>query len=638
MSTEEYIEGEWRAFQAPAGYEPQFHPLDRLPSEIAREAAGEVWSIISTLAHKPCPYIVKTYDTAGGTNYNSDYTWHALDKEKLFELPGLGMLGLVNPNSDIYFAFGFGVGCRKIQYELKFRPVVHLADMLIYRVELQEDLECEVLFRCASSDTVIGAVVLRNLANEDQLVNVGNLFGKDPRTNPPYQRYVFPQTRHGSGVTTTAGGIAWMGAIGDGRAGLVCFYEWAKGVCGGRRLLATVLEVVGEHYEPAFSDRHAPPPGTLAGDRAVVVPARGTATFAQALNLRRFALEEVENPILMPQLYRKESEEEAAQAGYRSCVVSLAEDLGSLIRESVEPYKVFPRVSLPSKSWEADFYACLELPRASTFSPYGLLERPFYNFCRVHAHEPYGWWTYGMHAHESLCTLFNNAVYPDLSADYLRGHITQQDAEGMYPYGVNHAGRDPYHKPGTATAPLIVWEAWNTYLWSGDREFLQEAYESGKRNHEWWLARRSPRRDGICRWVDKSVESVRDDDHLPTWQATDGSQYQDALDLNCYLLVQERTLAAMAGELGRKQEAVHFAKMAQERGRLMNELMWHPEDQVYYGKGDAQDAWVRVKDISTFFPLWSELAPNGRFERIAELVDYFHVPLSSRDYFTNYWV
>ena len=23
---------------------------------------------------------------------------------------------------------------------------------------------------------------------------------------------------------------------------------------------------------------------------------------------------------------------------------------------------------------------------------------------------------------------------------------------------------------------------------------------------------------------------------------------------------------------------------------------------------------------------------------IAELVDYFHVPLSSRDYFTNYWV
>jgi hypothetical protein len=26
------------------------------------------------------------------------------------------------------------------------------------------------------------------------------------------------------------------------------------------------------------------------------------------------------------------------------------------------------------------------------------------------------------------------------------------------------------------------------------------------------------------------------------------------------------------------------------------------------------------------------------FEHIAELVDYFHVPLSSRDYFTNYWV
>ena len=26
------------------------------------------------------------------------------------------------------------------------------------------------------------------------------------------------------------------------------------------------------------------------------------------------------------------------------------------------------------------------------------------------------------------------------------------------------------------------------------------------------------------------------------------------------------------------------------------------------------------------------------FEKIADLVDYFHVPLSSRDYLTNYWV
>ncbi|MGQ9580941.1 MAG: MGH1-like glycoside hydrolase domain-containing protein [Armatimonadota bacterium] len=620
MSAEQYVEGDWRSFDAPAGYEPQLTPIDRLPSEVVKEAAGATWQVLKVLALKPCPYIVKAYDTPGGTDYNSDYSWHALDKEKLFELPGKDMLGLVNPNSDIYFAFGFGVGCQKVKYDLRFRPVVHLADLLIYRVDLDEEIECEVLFRCARSDTVVSAVVLRNPSNEDQLVNVGNLFGKEPLDNPPHQRYLLPQTRHGSGVTTTAGGIAWMGAVGGNRAALVCFYDWAKGKCEGRRLLATVLEVVGEHYEPAFSDRHTPPPGTLAGDRTVVVPARGTAIFAQALNLRRFATQDVENPILMPLLYKRETEEQAAQEGYKACVEVLAEDWQEVIRCSVEPYRTFPKISIPEKSWEADFYASLELPRASTFSPYGLLKQPFYNFCRVHAHEPFGWWTYGMHAHENLCVLVNNIVHPNLSQDYLKGHISQQRPDGMYPYGVNHAGTDPYHKPETATAPLIVWESWNVYLWSGDREFLCEAYESGKRNHEWWIANRSSRGDGICRWRDTSVESVRDDDHLTTWQATGGSQHQDALDLNCYLLVQERTLAAMAAELGFDDEATHFARMADQRACTMNERMWHAGDSVYYGIGDQPGQFVRVKDISTFFPLWAELATESRFERIASIV------------------
>jgi len=619
MNTEVTAEGEWRGFEAPEGCEPRFAGTDRLPSEIAREAAGDAWPVIQALASKPCPYIVKAFDTPGGTDYNSDYSWHALDKERRWELPGSGMLGLVNPNSDVYFAFGFGVGGKKVTYKLDFRPVIHVVDLIVYEVDLGEGLECEVAFRCARSDTVVASAHIRNLGTKGRRVTVGNLFGKQPLDNPPFQRYVLPHQRFGSGATTTAGGIAWMGTIGEGRAAAVCFYEWVKGRCEGRRLLATVIEVVGEHYEPAFADRHVPPSGTISGDRAVAVPAGGIATFAQALNMRRFALEEVRNPALTPHLYRKESEQEAAQAGYCACVEALAQDLAEAIGRSVEPYRAFPRVTLPIRSWEADFCACLELPRASTFSPCGWMKRPFYSFCRVHAHEPSGWWSYGMHGHESLCTLFNNIADPALSAEFLRGHIHQQQEDGMYPYGVNHT-TDPHHKPGSATAPLIVWEAWNAYLWSGDREFLKEAYESGKRNHEWWLASRDPRGEGLCRWLNTSLESVRDDDHLPTWQATGGSQHQAALDLNCYLLVEERSLAAMAGELGLLDEAEHFARMAVKRAQVMDERMWHEPDRVYYGIGDEPGSWANVKDISTFFPLWAELAPEGRFEQIVELV------------------
>ena len=331
------VEGEWRGFDAPEGGDPHFAAPDRLPSEIAREAAGEMQPVIESLASKPCPYIVKAFDTPGGTDYNSDYSWHALDKEKRWELPGSGMLGLVNPNSDAYFAFGFGVDRKRLSYKLDFRPVLHLADMIVYRVELGEGFECEVAFRCATSDTVVASVHIRNLGDRDRLVTVGNLFGKEPLDNPPQQRY-------GEGVTTTAGGIAWMGTVGEARAAAVCFYEWVNGKCGGRRLLATVVEVVGEHFEPPFGDRHEPPTGTLAGDRAVRVRAGEVATFAQALNMRRFALEAVRNPPLMPHLYREETEQQAAEAGYRACVEALREDMGEAIKRSIEPYREFPRV------------------------------------------------------------------------------------------------------------------------------------------------------------------------------------------------------------------------------------------------------------------------------------------------------
>ena len=87
------VEGEWRGFDAPEGIDPHFAAPDRLPSEIAREAAGEIQPVIESLASKECPYIVKAFDTPGGADYNSDYSWHALDKEKRWELPGSGMLG-----------------------------------------------------------------------------------------------------------------------------------------------------------------------------------------------------------------------------------------------------------------------------------------------------------------------------------------------------------------------------------------------------------------------------------------------------------------------------------------------------------------------------------------------------------------
>src|SRR5262249_45832200 len=153
--------------------------------------------------------------------------------------------------------------------------------------------------------------------------------------------------------------------------------------------------------------------------------------------------------------------------------------------------------------------ASLELPRAETYSPHGAMKFPFYNFCRAHAMEPFGWWSYGMHAHESLSTFFLNFTNPSLSAAFLRGHFLLHSVYGEIPYGVSPYGRRETTTE-TATAPFLGIEAWTTYLWSGDETFLREAYDSVSRNHRFWTAARDRTGEGLCHWAG-FLESVRDD-------------------------------------------------------------------------------------------------------------------------------
>jgi glycogen debranching enzyme len=119
------------------------------------------------------------------------------------------------------------------------------------------------------------------------------------------------------------------------------------------------------------------------------------------------------------------------------------------------------------------------------------------------------------------------------------------------------------------------------------------------------------------------IETVRDDADLATWTATGKAQNQEALDLNCYLLNEERTLAAMARELGREDDANSWDADADRRAELMRRHLWHEQDGVFYGRDLLTGNWAEVMDISTFLPLWCGLATP---EQAARLVELLHDP------------
>lgn len=612
------------------GENVQFLHLPRIPRQsmenypeavdtIKDSIPPELEYILQQSAKKPNTYLLKSYDVGNSIDYEADYVWHSLKKEKEFNLPHSGKIGMVNPNTDISYFFGFSVGGQKLNYEIPSETRVHLIDVLVEELEIAEGVKAYIAFLPYTSFTLLAVVFLQNQSSIRKEVFLHQYASKQMREKS-HQRY--ERT-----VTTTTGDIRWAGYDNTNHIAIACYDEWGGGDLDDLRV-GKLLYALTSSERPVgqvFSSELSPASARLHPIRFIGMKYR----ISMASNSKKVALFSIslqrysEKVVSIPrdvELYPQLDDETAMIKVAQDAVKAVTSDWNSRIIESIQKYSPMPEVSIPQKSWISDFYASLELPRAETYSPYKKMEIPFYNFCRVHAQEPYGWWTYGEHAHESLSVFTNNIVVPELSAMHLRGHLRNQAGDGGLPYGVNQNSKPSEKLDGKATAPFIVWECWNTYLWSGDGEFLEDAYRTGVKNHKFWMKNRSRSGTDLNHWLDY-VETVRDDSDLPTWTATDGAENQEALDLNCYLCVQEKCLALMAKELGKSDESEDFELSAKKRMNTINSNLWHKEDECYYGKDLLNDKWILVKDISTFMPLWAGIAPNERAKKLVKLLD-----------------
>jgi hypothetical protein len=279
---------------------------------------------------------------------------------------------------------------------------------------------------------------------------------------------------------------------GGSDVGLACYEEWDQSRTRAiGKLLCSMAgsERVAVTREVKDGAAAAETPQSDAALRyRLDLPPDDRRTLLVALNLHRYGPEQVEtvNQIV---LYPKQTDAQAIDYSARAAVGALDANWPDLVRASYRWYERLPAFRLPNASWAADLYCALELPRGNTWSAQELIRQPWYTFCRVHGHDPYGWWSYGMHGHEHLSTFVVNVTEPTLSQSFLRGHFQAQKPDGYVQYGVNHRMANVHE--GLATCPLLAWESWTTYLWSGDRTFLEQAYGACSRYVRWW---RSPAR------------------------------------------------------------------------------------------------------------------------------------------------
>jgi glycogen debranching enzyme len=169
------------------------------------------------------------------------------------------------------------------------------------------------------------------------------------------------------------------------------------------------------------------------------------------------------------------------------------------------------------------------------------------------------------------------------------------------------------------------------------------------------VANRDTDGDGLCEWGGEAVlESVRDA-RVAIWDEVAYPARFEALDLNCMLVQEANSLAAMARELGKKGEADRWESDASARTALINRTMWDEETGFYYhvDRKDHDFSYAKPNDLKRqeiigFLPLWAGVADSARAARLVRtLTDtskfwrQFGVPsLSANDRYFNgkgYW-
>jgi glycogen debranching enzyme len=168
--------------------------------------------------------------------------------------------------------------------------------------------------------------------------------------------------------------------------------------------------------------------------------------------------------------------------------------------------------------------------------------------------------------------------------------------------------RSDYTQP-----PVMAWSVWETYLWSGDLDYLARAYPVLKAYNRWlYDNRRLP--CGLFHWIHSYESGI---DNSPRFGSADESYMVDmpglaAIDINSYLVRQNETLSKMALELGIPEEAETCSRRAHQLRELINNMMWDEETGYYYDLDTKSRKLNKIRTIASLFPLFAGVPDKDR--------------------------
>jgi len=271
---------------------------------------------------------------------------------------------------------------------------------------------------------------------------------------------------------------------------------------------------------------------------------------------------------------------------------------------------------------EALFWSNVNMMRQLFYPPQGKSDYNYYVFSR----EPvWGWGHGGQVFHESIVMLAYADVDPVGAMSSQRVYSQRQYPNGYINYRTGSYLDEivEYNGELTSSAPWYSWLNWELYKKTRDRSFLKEMYASSVKFYEFYVSNRDKDGDGLCEWGGHAIlESVRDS-RVAVWDEVGWPSNFEALDLNCLLVMEAKSLESMALELGLESEAEKWKQDYEKRSLLINANFWDEETGFYYqiNKDDHSFTFRTPNDLKRmeiigFMPLWAGISNKDQAEKL----------------------
>jgi len=302
--------------------------------------------------------------------------------------------------------------------------------------------------------------------------------------------------------------------------------------------------------------------------------------------------------------------------GYRKLGRLASADPLSVIKDDELAYSRIPRLSLPSKDYEMLYWSCFSLMRQCMMPAEGKCKTNYYVFSR----EPKWGWGYGGQVfHESLSMLAYVYMDPAGAMNSQRVYMQRQQPDGYINYRTGPYLDETISYEGklTTSAPWYNYINLEIFKLTGDRRFLQEAYNSGRKFYSYYVKNRDSNSNGLCEWgAEGELESVRDA-RVAVWDQVGRPMHFEGPDVNAMLVMEAKALSAMAKALGNKADEELYTGLALQRSALVERYLFDSLSGFYYNVSKSDQSFsfrqkndLKIKEIIGFLPMWAGVSSS----------------------------